>query len=178
MKREGTAEAALEKLQNLYQAFKFMEQRLTQKKAKLKVKLPEIQKTYNALTQMEEQAKLGEALVTHYELAQSIFAKAKVNVHENDKVCLWLGANVMLEYSYDEALEMLNRNLAGANQKLANCTEDLQFLRDQIITSEVNMARVFNYDVRRRRVLRDAALGVDGAGGEEEGKGGEAESKD
>ena len=86
MKREGTAEAALEKLQKLYNVFKFIEQRLTQKKARLKIKLPEIEKTYNALCQMEEQSKLGEALTSHYELAQSIFAKAKINVHENDKV--------------------------------------------------------------------------------------------
>jgi hypothetical protein len=88
MKKEGTAEAALEKLQRLYSAFKFIEQRLTQKKAKLKVKLPEIEKTHSSLVQMEEQAKLGEALTTHYELAQSVFAKAKINVHENDKVRL------------------------------------------------------------------------------------------
>ena len=151
MKREGTAEAALEKLQNLYQAFKFMEQRLTQKKAKLKVKLPEIQKTYNALTQMEEQAKLGEALTTHYELAQSIFAKAKINVHENDKVCLWLGANVMLEYPRAEAIELLRQQLADAKTALATTVDDMGFLRDQITTTEVNMARVFNWDVKDRR---------------------------
>ena len=158
MKREGTAEAALEKLQNLYQAFKFMEQRLTQKKAKLKVKLPEIQKTYNALTQMEEQAKLGEALTTHYELAQSIFAKAKINVHESDKVCLWLGANVMLEYPRGEAIELLGQQLADAKKALETVTDDMAFLRDQITTTEVNMARVFNWDVKERRKQKD---GVD-----------------
>ena len=158
MKREGTAEAALEKLQNLYQAFKFMEQRLTQKKAKLKVKLPEIQKTYNALTQMEEQAKLGEALTTHYELAQSIFAKAKINVHESDKVCLWLGANVMLEYPRGEAIELLGQQLADAKKALETVTDDMAFLRDQTTTTEVNMARVFNWDVKERRKQKD---GVD-----------------
>ena len=36
MKREGTAEAALEKLQRLYSAFKFIEQRLTQTKTRFK----------------------------------------------------------------------------------------------------------------------------------------------
>ena len=76
----------LEKLQKLYNLFKMIEQRLTQKKAKLKVKLPEIEKTYGSLVQMEEQSKLGEALTVNYELAQSVFAKAKINVHENDKV--------------------------------------------------------------------------------------------
>ena len=56
MKKEGTAEAALEKLQRLYNAFKFIEQRLNQKKTKLKIKLPEITKTYQSLVQMEEQS--------------------------------------------------------------------------------------------------------------------------
>ena len=151
MKKEGTAEAALEKLQRLYNAFKFIEQRLTQKKTKLKIKLPEITKTYQSLLQMEEQAKLGEPLVSHYELAQSVFAKAKINVHENDKVCLWLGANVMLEYPRAEAIELLRQQLADAKTALATTIEDMGFLRDQITTTEVNMARVFNWDVKDRR---------------------------
>lgn len=152
MKKEGTAEAALEKLQRLYSAFKFIEQRLTQKKAKLKIKLPEIEKTYNSLCQMEAQSKLGEPLTSHYELAQSIFAKAKIPVHENDKVCLWLGANVMLEYPRAEAIELLGQQLADAKTALATVIDDMGFLRDQITTTEVNMARVFNWDVKARRV--------------------------
>ena len=94
-----------------------------------------------------------EPTTADFNLSDNIYTKATLDI--SGKVCLWLGANVMLEYSYDEDLEMLNRNLAGANQKLENCTEDLQFLRDQIITSEVNMARVFNYDVKRRRELKE-----------------------
>ena len=35
--------------------------------------------------------------------------------------------------------------------------EDLEFLRDQIITAEVNIARIFNFDVRRRRLEKDQA---------------------
>lgn len=31
---------------------------------------------------------------------------------------------------------------------------DLAFLRDSIITTEVNIARIFNHDVRRRRQVR------------------------
>merc|ERR1719198_1059304 len=157
MKREGTAEAALEKLQRLYQALKFIEQRLTQKKAKLKIKIPEIQKTYESLLQMEEQSKPGEPLVSHYELAQSIFAKAKINVHEDDKVCLWLGANVMLEYPRAEAISLLAQQLEDAKTALATTVDDMGFLRDQVTTTEVNMARVFDWDVKNRRNKSEAA---------------------
>jgi len=48
------------------------------------------------------QAEHGVALTTHYELSQCVFAKAIVPVHEENKVCLWLGANVMLEYPREE----------------------------------------------------------------------------
>jgi hypothetical protein len=86
MSKEGTAEAVIEKLQRVYSALKFIEQKLVQRKAKLKAKIPEIEATYGALKQMRSQAELGEPLIAHYELAQSVFAKAKVNVHEEDKV--------------------------------------------------------------------------------------------
>jgi len=151
MKKEGSAEAALEKLQRFYTACKTMEQRLVQRKAKLKVKLPEIESTYNALRQMQAQAERCEPLVTHYELAQSVFAKAIVPVHEENKVGLWLGANVMLEYPREEAIALLEKNLAQAKAALLDLTEDQGMLRDQITTTEVNMARVFNWDVKERR---------------------------
>lgn len=132
-----------------------MEQRLTQKKAKLKAKMPEIEKTYAALKQMQAQAETGEPLITHYELAQSVFAKAKVKVHEEDKVCLWLGANVMLEYPREEAIALLQKNVAEAKESLATLLDDMGFLRDQITTTEVNMARVFNWDVKERRKQKE-----------------------
>ena len=97
MKREGTAEAALEKLQRLYSAFKFMEQRLTQKKTKLKIKLPEITKTYQSLLQMEEQSKLGEALVSHYELASTGSAPAGAT-YNDDLVVPWDALRGVLEH--------------------------------------------------------------------------------
>ena len=87
MSKEGTAEAVIEKLQRMYSALKFIEQKLTQRKAKLKSKIPEIEATFGALKQMRTQAELNEPLVAHYELAQSVYAKARVNVHEEDKVC-------------------------------------------------------------------------------------------
>jgi len=219
MSKEGTAEAVIEKLQRMYSALKFIEQKLVQRKAKLKAKIPEIEATYGALKQMRSQAELGEPLIAHYELAQSVFAKAKVNVHEEDKVtppprrtlafhtrtprtplapsrahalraaradctraraltctgvtgggghaptqtqtvalracqvCLWLGANVMLEYPRDEAILLLEDNLKNAKAALVTLVDDMGHLRDQITVTEVNMARVFNWDVKVRRAL-------------------------
>ena len=66
-------------------------------------------------------------------------------------VNLWLGANVMLEYSYEEAIEFLAPKLEEAQKESKIVDDDLAFVRDQIVTSEVSMTRIFNWDVRKRR---------------------------
>ena len=60
-------------------------------------------------------------------------------------------ANVMLTYPIDEALELLTKNYNTAVKNLASVNNDLAFLRDQFTTTEVNMARVYNWDVKQRR---------------------------
>mmetsp|Transcript_19327 Transcript_19327/g.63849 ORF Transcript_19327/g.63849 Transcript_19327/m.63849 type:complete len:183 (-) Transcript_19327:37-585(-) len=156
MVKEGSAEAALEKLQAFYSACKAIEQRMSQRKKRLQAKVPDIESTYNALLQMQQRAEQGESLTVHYELAQCVYAKAIVPVHRENKVCLWLGANVMLEYGREEAIELLERNLAEAKKTLQELHEDQALLRDQITTTEVNMARVFNWDVKERRKAKAA----------------------
>ena len=43
---------------------------------------------------------LMQALIADFELSEGIYSRAKIE--DSDSVCLWLGANVMLEYSCDE----------------------------------------------------------------------------
>lgn len=59
----------------------------------------------------------------------------------------------MLEYQVDEAKDLLVDKLGKAKQSLQEVSEDLEFLRDQITTMEVNTARVYNYDVKIRRMM-------------------------
>jgi prefoldin subunit 5 len=60
----------------------------------------------------------------------------------------------MLEYTLEEALELLSSKLEGAETNLTNTEEDLEFLREQITTMEVNIARVYNWDVMQRRMQK------------------------
>jgi hypothetical protein len=62
---------------------------------------------------------------------------------------------VMLEYPLDEARDLLTEKLAKAKQSLKEVNEDLEFLREQITTMEVNTARVYNWDVKKRRATSD-----------------------
>ena len=81
-----------------------------------------------------------------------IFAKADIS--NSGVVHLWLGANVMLEYTYDEAIELLSSKLEKASKDLDMISDNLSFVRNQIITSEVNISRIYNWDVRKRRQER------------------------
>ena len=53
----------------------------------------------------------------------------------------------MVEYDYEEALKLLTKNLANAEAKIKETEDDIDFLKDQITTTEVNMARVYNQGV-------------------------------
>lgn len=60
----------------------------------------------------------------------------------------------MLEYSLPEAEALLVKNLEQARNALSLVDDDLGFLRDQTTTTEVSMARVYNWDVKRRQKLQ------------------------
>ena len=66
----------------------------------------------------------------------------------------------MLEYPIDEAIELLKKKLADSEQSLTVSTEDVEFLRENITTMEVNCARLYNWDVQRRQDLKQAQEGT------------------
>lgn len=68
----------------------------------------------------------------------------------------------MLEYSLDDAHALLEKNLSTANSNLQEIEADIGFIKDNITTTEVNMARLYNWDVRQRR---EAAAAHAKAGG-------------
>ena len=88
-----------------------------------------------------------------FELVDHVFAKAEIQ--ECQHVSLWLGANVMVEYEIGEAHELLQQNLSKAQSNLEQNERELAFVRDNVNTTEVGMARVYNYDVQLRREMAD-----------------------
>jgi len=63
----------------------------------------------------------------------------------------------MVEYTYDEAFDLLNTQKVQSHAKLAELNEDLDHLRANSITVEVNMARLFNHSVKLKKEATDAA---------------------
>lgn len=117
----------------------------------MRVKLPDIKKTLEMVVMLKKKHESEDKSVeTNFLVSDNIWAKAKVP-NDTGKVGLWLGANVMVEYTYDDALKLLARNLASAEERLADADGDIDFLKDQITTSEVNIARVYNQGLANKQ---------------------------
>ncbi|KPP59421.1 prefoldin subunit 3-like [Scleropages formosus] len=137
MKAPGneTADRVLKRLNEQFQKYQFMELNLAQKKLRLKNQIPHIKQTLEMLRHMQKKKDVTGPMETHFLLADNVYCKALVPA--TDKVCLWLGANIMLEYDIDDAQLLLEKNLATASRNLDSAEEDMDFLRDQFTTTEV-----------------------------------------
>ena len=124
---------------------------LAQKRATQR-KLPDIQQAIETVDFLKSKSEQGETIKTHFPLTDNCHAKAEIPLTE--KVCLWLGANVMLEYSIEEAETLLKSSSSNATESIKKLTENLAFIRDQITTTEVNIARVHNHMVKIKAQLR------------------------
>ncbi|GFN85708.1 prefoldin subunit 3 [Plakobranchus ocellatus] len=156
MKQPGndTAEVVLKKQEELHNKFKFMEYNLNLKKTRLKNQVPDIKSSLDIVKHLMVKKDKTESMSTKFLLSDNVYAKAIVP--PTDKVCLWLGANVMLEYEINEADDVLMKNLEAAKKSLSQVEDDLLYIRDQMTTLEVNMARVYNWDVNRRKEEKEA----------------------
>ncbi|KAK4048563.1 hypothetical protein OIV83_004731 [Microbotryomycetes sp. JL201] len=143
------AEESLQQLQQLLGKYRYMESNSLQRRGALEDKVPELQRTIQMVEALQRKKDAHESLETTFELSDTLYATGKVD--EVDQVYVWLGANTMLSYPLDEAHTLLSDKLHSAQKALRNVKQDLTWLRDQITVSEVNVARVYNWDVKRRR---------------------------
>lgn len=66
----------------------------------------------------------------------------------------------MVEYSLSEGIDLLENQLSATKLKIAEVDEDLFFLRENCITVEVNMARLFNHNVKLKKQKELAGTAV------------------
>ncbi|KAG6840926.1 hypothetical protein C0991_003184 [Blastosporella zonata] len=171
---DGEVEGTLQSFQDALAKYRYMDGNLTQRRQNLEEKIPDIKKTLDMVEHLQERregkSKASEddmddmddldeddgpqkPLKTTFELNDTLFAEAELE--ETDTVYLWLGANVMLSYKLPAAVALLTSKLEAAQMSLDNTVEDLEFLREQLTIMEVNTARVYNWDVKRRRERRE-----------------------
>eukprot|EP01134_Creolimax_fragrantissima_P008333 CFRG8333T1 len=147
MKGKETDEE-LKRLDELHRKYKFMEANMQRQRSHFESKIPDLKSDVQVVKEMSK-LKEGREMTTHFALADNVYAKAAVS--KTDRIGLWLGANVMLEYPIGEAEGLLIKNLSQTEASVKSLAEDLDFIREQSTVTEVNMARLYNWDVRRRR---------------------------
>ncbi|CAH0586919.1 unnamed protein product [Chrysodeixis includens] len=145
----GGVDKVLRSLDEQHAKYKHMELSLATKRRRLRQQIPDLARSLEMIEKLKIQK---EEVETQFLLSDQVFVKANIPPTEN--VYLWLGANVMLEYTLDDAEKLLSSNMATAKKNLACVEHDLDFLRDQWTTTEVNMARVYNWDVKRRQAAK------------------------
>ncbi|KAI5993326.1 Prefoldin subunit 3 [Pisolithus albus] len=169
---DGDVEAPLKEFQDAIAKYRYMDGSLTQRRKSLEDKIPDIRKTLQMVEFLKQRRdgkqKAGgeeddledddedskKPLTTTFELNDTLFAEAQLD--DTDTVYLWLGANVMLSYEIPEAIALLRSKLDAAETSLKTAIEDLEFTREQLTVMEVNTARMYNWDVKRRRERRSA----------------------
>ncbi|KAI8003734.1 putative prefoldin subunit 3 [Camellia lanceoleosa] len=147
--------SALSFLQERLQQYRLVEMKLLAQQRDLQGKIPDIEKCLDIVATLQAKKGTGEALLADFEISEGIYSRARIQ--DTDSVCLWLGANVMLEYSCEEATKLLEMNLENARASLEVLVADLQFLRDQVTITQVTINRIYNWDVHQRRIRQAQA---------------------
>ncbi|TFK32941.1 Prefoldin subunit-domain-containing protein [Crucibulum laeve] len=184
---DAEVEPPLKAFQDALAKYRYMDSNLAQRRASLEEKIPDIKKTLDMVEYLQERREgksksddqneddlddldddtdSPKPLKTTFELNDTLYAEAELE--DTDTVFLWLGANVMLSYKIPAAITLLKSKLEAAQTSLNNTIEDLEFLREQLTIMEVNTARVYNWDVKRRRERREKEAARLAAGGKEE----------
>jgi len=149
------AKMSLKKMEDLYSKIKSLESNNVSTKQRLKNQIQELEKSIAMIVELKARKEADQSMSTHFRLADHVFLKAKVQPVET--VGLWLGANVMLEYDLGEGDELLRSKKTKAEQTLKQTTTLIDSIRENITTIEVNMARVYNWDVKRRQQEKEKA---------------------
>lgn len=121
---EKSADKVLRRLEEQHSKYKMMEHSINARRSKLRQQIPDLAKTIETVDILRNQT---EAKETRYLLSEQVFMKA--TVPPTQRVCLWLGANVLLEYPLDEAEVLLKQNMESADENLKCLEHDLDFLR-------------------------------------------------
>ncbi|GAB4816291.1 hypothetical protein N2152v2_003337 [Parachlorella kessleri] len=147
--QDRSVEEVLRELQENHQKYKHIEQDILQRKRRLLYKEPEIQKALAAVNMLLQRKEEEDATVLDFALSDSVYARARLA--DVQAVNLWLGAGVMLEYSLEDAQSLLEVQLSGCRKQLGIVQREHEYIKDQLTTTEVCIARVYNFDVSRRR---------------------------
>jgi prefoldin subunit 5 len=153
----NNAALTLKREEDMRTRLKMLEANNVDTKKRLQSQTEELTKTLEMLSEIKRRKIQNEEMSTHFRFADHVFLKAKVP--PADKIGLWLGANVMLEFDLEEGETLLKEKSAKAAESLKMTNALIDAVRELVTTTEVNMARIYNWDVKRRQLEKEK-LGI------------------
>ncbi|CAI5438013.1 unnamed protein product [Caenorhabditis angaria] len=135
-----------------YGKYKYVESSMTAQKSRMMEKIPEFKNSLSILDVLIAKKEKNESFETTFLLSDDVYSKAVVP--KPDKVSIWLGANVMVEFELDNAKQLLEKNRASVQKVIDELTSELEFVKDQITTTEVNMSHLVNYRVAQNQAAK------------------------
>uniref|UniRef100_A0A914ZTY3 Prefoldin subunit 3 n=2 Tax=Parascaris univalens TaxID=6257 RepID=A0A914ZTY3_PARUN len=158
LKREGgiSADAGVKRIENSYRTYKIVEQQMLAQKARVALRMPDLKHSLEMLAVIEQKAAENKPLEVTHLLSDQVYCH--MTAEKLDTVYLWLGANVMVEFTIEEARKVLKESYDQAAAAVDELNAELDFVKDQITTTEVNMAHVYNYGVQMRKANANAVL--------------------
>jgi prefoldin subunit 5 len=135
------AQSLFREKQELLSKYRLLEGSLVEKSQNFKRSRPDLVEDLTAVQKLQNPACQAEP-ITHFQISDGLYGTAKI---KNDGiVALWLGAGVMVEYPLPEAEALLQSRLNELNEQVTEVENNLIFLRNQIITTEVTISRLAN----------------------------------
>ena len=142
------AERIYQEKSELMQKYRYFENHFLTKLQQLKENKPGIVENLTAVIKLESMADKEEQK-TRFQISDSLYGTAVIN--SESTVGLWLGANLMVEYPFSEAKALLQENLNTLELQIEGVNKNLNFIRDQIITTEVTLSRLVNHILQLRK---------------------------
>lgn len=128
--------------------YRMMEAALRARETRYDASIAEIESSLEAV---ETLRRTPTSLSYNFELGSTLYATAIIPPTESHRcIGLWLGGGIMLEFEVEEAISFLKNKLEERQRELSKVKHDLLFIRRQVTTMEVNMARLYNHNRSQR----------------------------
>ena len=138
---EEATSLLIQKQQDL-KNYKSIEYQLVEKRQRLLKNRPGVQGDLDAVKRIGKMTDQGETKC-QFPLADSLYSTAVLD--KTSRVALWLGANLLVEYTLEEAQQIYQESLDSLDKQLKETEEAMMFARNQITVTEVAVTRLANF---------------------------------
>ncbi|KAL0237337.1 hypothetical protein PCE1_000734 [Barthelona sp. PCE] len=148
-------EKALSFFNDLIARHKTAEVRTLSSLKSVHVMIPKLEGDYQTVQDLKKKHEAEDKFDIQYMLTDDLYSTATIDPSK-DSIYFWLGAKTMVEFTYDEAMDLLQDQIAKNKEIREKLQEELDFHKKQITMGEVSMSRLFNYDVEMKRRTAEA----------------------